>query len=285
MRALILAPDPAFPEAWDWALDVEAAALREAGMDVAARPWTAAGDLRGFDLVLPLVAWGYQFDAGGWAALLDRLEAEARCTLNPVPVLRWNSDKAYLLDLAEAGVPAIPTLRFAAFDQRALDEARRAFAGELVIKPAISAAAYGTYRLSPADPLPVEAIGRTMLAQPFLPAVQREGEYSLLFFGGRFSHALVKRPRSGDYRVQPHLGGSEQPCDPPEGSVALAEAALAVAPADCAYARVDLLRDDEGVLRVIELELIEPALWLDLSPAAPRLFASAVRSAAERARK
>ena len=166
-----------------------------------------------------------------------------------------------------------------------MQEARGAFPGEIVIKPPVSAAAYDTFRLAPDDALPAEAEGRAMLAQPFLRAVQDEGEYSLLFFGGRFSHSLVKRPKQGDYRVQPHLGGREELCEPPEGSIDLAQAALADAPAPCAYARVDLLRDDEGALRVIELELIEPALWLQLAPGAPAAFASAVRSAARSSRE
>jgi glutathione synthase/RimK-type ligase-like ATP-grasp enzyme len=285
VRALILVPDPAFPESSAWALDVEAAALRDSGIAVVARPWTDIGDIDGIDVVLPLVAWGYQFDTARWLGLIDTLEAAASFTLNPVPVLRWNSDKAYLLDLAKVGVPTIPTLRYESFDEAALGDARQRFAGVIVIKPPVSAAAYDTYRLAPADPLPPAAMGRAMLAQPFLRAVQDEGEYSLLFFGGAFSHALVKRPKRGDYRVQPHLGGRETLCDPPEGAIALAEAALAAAPERCVYARVDLLRDDEGALRVIELELIEPALWLDFSPSAPAAFASAVRAAVEAARQ
>ncbi len=279
MRAIILAPDPAFPEKWDWAFEVEAAALRQAGVEVVGRPWTDPGDLSHADVVLPLVAWGYQFDTPRWHRLLDQLESQARCTLNPVKILRWNSDKSYLVELAAAGVPTIPTLRYESFDESSLAGARGQLGDDIVIKPPVSAAAYDTYRLGQSDALPAGAKGRAMLAQPFLRAVQDEGEYSLLFFGGRFSHALIKTPKAGDYRVQPHLGGRETLCDPPHDGIALAEAALAATPAACAYARVDLLRDDEGKLRVIELELIEPALWLNLAPGAPAAFASAVRAA------
>jgi glutathione synthase/RimK-type ligase-like ATP-grasp enzyme len=279
LRALLLVPDSGFPERWDWAFDVEAAALRAAGIETIGRPWTNSGDVRDADVVIPLVAWGYQFDQPRWVRLLDDLQRSAKCVLNPLSVLRWNSDKAYLAELAEAGVPAIPTLRFERFDTRALDGARAAFGGDIVIKPPVSAAAYDTYRLAPGDPVPDAVAGREMLAQPFLRSIQDEGEYSLLFFGGRFSHSLVKRPKAGDYRVQPHLGGREALCDPPDGGLELAQAALAAAPASCAYARIDLIRDNEGALRIIELELIEPALWLDLAPGAPTAFASAVRAA------
>ena len=88
-----------------------------------------------------------------------------------------------------------------------------------------------------------------MLVQPFLRSVAEEGEYSILLFGGRFSHAIVKRPKAGDYRVQPHLGGTELPCAPPEGAIELAHAALAAAPAEAAYARVDMVRDNDGRAR------------------------------------
>lgn len=279
MRALILVPDPGFPEKWDWAFDVEASALREAGFEVIARPWTDASNVSDADVVLPLVAWGYQFDQERWAGLLDELDQSAACVCNPGAVLRWNSDKSYLVELADAGVPTIPTLRFDLFDEDALSQARSKFGGDIVIKPPVSAAAYDTYKLSAGDGLPQEVIGRAMLAQPFLRSVQEEGEYSLLFFDGRFSHSLVKRPKRGDYRVQPHLGGRESLCVAPTGGIELARKALAAAPAHCAYARVDLLRDDEGGLRIIELELIEPALWLDLAPDAPAAFASAIERA------
>ena len=118
-----------------------------------------------------------------------------------------------------------------------------------------------------------------MLVQPFLHSVADEGEYSIMFFGGQFSHAIVKRPKRGDYRVQPHLGGSERSCAPPEGAVDLAISALAVAPAQAVYARGDIIRDNDGKLAIIELELIEPALWLQHAPDGGEGFASAIRAA------
>ena len=149
-----------------------------------------------------------------------------------------------------------------------------------MIKPPVSAAADGTFKLGPDDLLPVEARGRTMMVQPFLRSVTSEGEYSVMMFGDTFSHCIVKRPKTGDYRVQPHLGGSEEPTAPPEGAVALAAAALAAAPCEPAYARIDLVRGNDGTLSVIELELIEPALWLQHAPDGGASFAAAI---AERA--
>ena len=279
MRIAVLVPAPDYPEKWDWAFDVEADVLRRAGIDVDARPWTDPGDLSGFDLVLPLVVWGYHFDPPRWHALLDRLEADGIPTANPVPLLRWNSDKRYLEELGKQGVAVIPTRLVDVLDDKALAEARSDFGDTLVIKPPVSAAADGTYRLAAADPLPESVRGRTMMVQPFLPSILDEGEYSIMLFGGRFSHAIIKRPKAGDYRVQPHLGGSEQPCVPPDGAIALATAALAAAPAEALYARVDMVRDRAGKLAIIELELIEPALWLQHAADRGSTFASAVLAA------
>jgi len=118
-----------------------------------------------------------------------------------------------------------------------------------------------------------------MLVQPFLRSVAEEGEYSIMLFGGRFSHAIVKRPRAGDYRVQPHLGGTELPCTAPAGAIDLAHAALAAAPAEAVYARVDMVRDNDGELAIIELELIEPSLWLQHAGDGGASFVSAIRAA------
>ncbi len=279
MRAAIFVPAPDYPEDWDWAYEVEAAVLLRAGFSVEARDWTDPGDLADFDLVMPLVAWGYHQDPPRWHALLDRLERDAVPTLNPVPLLRWNSEKRYLAELGDRGVATIPTRLVESLSEAALAEAHGVFGDQLVIKPPVSASAYGTHLLGPNDPVPPNAVGQAMLVQPFLRAVAAEGEYSIMLFDGRFSHAIVKRPKAGDYRVQPHLGGTELPCEAPVGAIELAHAALAAAPAKATYARVDMVRDNEGELAIIELELIEPALWLQHAPDGGESFASAVRSA------
>ena len=282
MRAAILTPAPDFWEAWAWAYDVEADALRHGGVEVEPRPWSDPGELDGFDVVMPLVAWGYHLDPPRWHALLDRFEAEGLKVLNPVPLLRWNSDKRYLAELGQKGVAVIPTRIAEQIDEAALAEARAEYGDELVIKPPISASADGTHRLRPHDPLPEESRGRPMMIQPFFRSVAEEGEYSIMLFGGEYSHAIVKRPKAGDYRVQPHLGGTEQPCAPPNGSIELAKAALGTAPAEAAYARVDMVRDGSGALAIIELELIEPSLWLQHSPDGGASFVAAVRQGAQK---
>lgn len=281
-HVLILVPDPAYPEPWAWAFHVEADALRASGFEVSARPWTAPGDLTPFDAVLPLVVWGYHERYAEWLELLAELQAGPAKCINPPELLRWNSDKAYLAELDARGVPTVHTIAVEALDEHALREARERFGCErLVVKPLISASATGTFLLGTGDPVPDEVAGSRMLIQPFMASVAAQGEYSIMLFGGRFSHAILKTPKSGDFRVQPHLGGTERPCEPPPGAVDLARAALAAAPAEAAYARVDMVADDDGTLRIMELELIEPALWLQHAPDQGAAFASTIRSAIE----
>ncbi|HWV60908.1 MAG TPA: hypothetical protein VN034_09650, partial [Sphingopyxis sp.] len=152
-RVAILVPAPDYEEKWQPAFARKAAALTAAGLVVEQRVWTDPGDLAGYDLVLPLFAWGYQRDVATWYALLDRLEGEGLPVVNPVPVLRWNSDKAYLAELGGKGVAVVPTIEVAALDDARLAEARAELGvDEVVIKPAISGGADGTHRIAPGAP-------------------------------------------------------------------------------------------------------------------------------------
>ena len=284
MRIAFLVPDPDYPEPWRWAFDVEAQALIAAGAEVEPVSWTGAGDLAGFDLVLPLVAWGYHLRYGDWLAFLDRVERAGVTMLNSPALLRWNGDKAYLAELADAGVPTVPTLAVESCCDADLEEARRHFDSQwLVIKPPVSASASGTHRLGPNDDLPADSRRRPMIIQPLIEEIARSGEFSLMLFDGEFSHAVVKRPAAGDFRVQPHLGGVTLPTKAPPGAEKLARQALAAAPVHAAYARVDIIPDDQGTLRIMELELIEPALYLDHAPDGGAAFTQAILSAARTA--
>jgi len=260
-RVAILVPAPDYEENWRPAFARKAAALAAAGLAVEQRVWTDPGDLTGFDLILPLFAWGYQRDVAVWYALLDRLAGLP--VVNPVPVLRWNSDKAYLAELGAKGVAVVPTVDVAALDDASLAQARAALGvEEVVVKPAVSGGADGTHRVAPGAPIPTDALGQRRLVQPLMPGILADGEYSLFFFGGAFSHAIVKRPASGDFRVQEQFGGRETRWDASDPARLLAAAALAAAPAPPVYARVDMVGDAAGVLHIMELELIEPSLFL-----------------------
>lgn len=283
MRVAVLVPDPEYAEPWQWTYEPQAAALEAVGCTVEPIAWTIASDLSSFDLILPLVAWGYHEDYARWLALLDRAEQDRWRMINPPALLRWNGDKAYLAELADKGVSTVPTLAVEACCDADLEEARRDFGSDwLVIKPPVSASAAGTHRLGPSDDLPDDSRRRPMIIQPLLEEISRTGEFSLMLFDGVYSHAVVKRPKSGDFRVQEYHGGVTLPCaSPPAGSIELAVAALAAAPASATYARVDIVPDDQGTLRIMELELIEPSLFLEHSHDGGAAFTRAILNAAQ----
>lgn len=218
-----------------------------------------------FDALLPLMVWDY-FE-GNETRFLDVMARAAETTpvLNTPELLRWNADKSYLEELAARGAKVIPTVRV---DGVTPDDAARAFdtfgTDRIVIKPQVGGGAWRQALYTQgeawpnADKLPPEGA----LIQPFLPSVTAEGEYSFLYFGGAFSHALLKTAKPGDYRIQSLYGGAEEPYAPTDAEKAVAQAVLATLDTPPLYARVDLLRGIDGQLALIELEMIEPYLYL-----------------------
>lgn len=271
----ILTPSSDYEEHWQ---PVAARYCALLGTGAELRTWNDPGDLSGFDLILPLMAWGYQRAPARWFHALDAWEAAGLRFANPVATLRWNTNKDYLFDLAEAGVAIVPSRLAHALTRNDVAEVRAAFACEtLVIKPTISGGADGTYRLGPDDPIPFDVLEREMLIQPLMPAIASEGEYSLFYLGGQFSHAILKIPEAGDFRVQEQFGGREVTVEAPSAARTLAEAAMAVAPGPLTYARVDMVRGDDGGFYLMELELIEPSLFLDHASDGGAAFVSAVK--------
>ena len=253
------------------------AVLAGGGLEATAVPWTqpeaaiAAGDL-----ILPLVAWGYHLDLPRWFSVVGALEASGKRVLNPPSVLRWNSDKAYLRRLEAAGAPTVPTVFVDRGDAEAVEKARVTLGGgTVVVKPRVSGGAFGTIKVAPGGSLDGGPEGPAMI-QPYLRTVEVEGEYSLLYFGGRFGHALTKTAAAGDFRVQPQFGGVVQTVTPPAEALRTAERVLASVEEPLLYARVDILRDDAGAWRLMELEAIEPHLFLDQAPDGGRAFVDAV---------
>lgn len=280
-RICILVPDPADPQFgahWRPQADLLEAPLAAAGLSVDFRPWTAPGDLAGHDLVLPLLVWGYHARPADWSAFVDR--AAGLRLANPPAILRRNTDKRYLLDLAARGVPVVPTMVFERLGQSDIAEAAARFGTpNLIVKPPISAGAHGTWRLDGA-PAPTAALDRAMLVQPMMPAIAQEGEWSLFYFGGRYSHAILKTVAAGDFRVQVQHGGDANAATPPAAACVAAEAVLTAIAEPLLYARIDLISDGAGNYLLMEAELIEPQLFLEHAPDGGRLFAEAVRAAA-----
>jgi hypothetical protein len=241
-------------------------------VEILASPWTVPPPAKAQGALANL-AWGYHFQYARW---LDRLALwDARTPLiNPPDLLAWNSHKGYLADLADRGVPVIPTVMLAVADHAALAAGFETLGvDEAVLKPAVSAGSFRTLRLQ--RDAPVQAYPDMML-QPFLPSVAEEGEISLFMFNGALSHAVIKRAAAGDFRVQPQYGGQMTPYAPDEEARSLAEAALAVAPRRPVYARVDMARLPDGRLALMELEAVEPDLYFAFAPDGGEAFARAV---------
>jgi len=274
----------------DWIeFDLEFGALaracHDAGIALEHRIWDEAFEASGFDGFMIGTVWDYPPKLALFLDTLDRLAGHGP-VWNPPSVVRWNIEKTYLRAMEEAGAPSIPTLWRARADAAAVADGFALFETDrLVVKPLVGGGAWrqALVRKGEALPPPGDLPPGACLIQPFLPSVPEEGEYSLIFFGGEFSHALVKRPKAGDYRVQSMFGAREAVWTPGEGDLALARSVLDAAArltgeADLLYARVDMVRGLDGHLALMELEVIEPYLYPEQGPDMGAVFARALQA-------
>lgn len=262
--------------------------LARRGWDTEYVSWRAPGtDWDAFDVVVVRTPWDYPTEPEAFFACLSRIAASRALLRNPLATARWNMVKTYLRDLAARGVPCVP-VRFVDRDPAAVvDESFAAFeTAELVVKPLIGASASHTHRVPASMPagerheLLRELADRPSMIQPFLPAVLEHGEVSLVYLGGEFSHAVRKTPRAGDFRSQEEHGARIDAVAADADLLAAAGRAMGAAPGDdLLYARADFVRHD-GRWLLMELELIEPALYLRMDPAAPDRFAAAIEATA-----
>lgn len=221
-----------------------------------------------YDRVVIKSPWDYFDRIAEFYAWLDRMEQTGIQTLNPVPVVRWNADKKYLLAMAQAGVRIVPTHwlpQGTTFEPAAVFAALGA--EQIVVKPAVSGGSKNTFALaapeaaSRAAELTELLRHEDFLAQPFQPQIQAEGEWSFIYLGGEYSHCVLKTPKSGDFRVQHYLGGGIEPRPAPAHLRRTADDIVRRFAQGCLYARVDGV-DAAGELLLMELELIEPFLYL-----------------------
>ncbi|MBX9679716.1 MAG: hypothetical protein K2X38_13215 [Gemmataceae bacterium] len=226
--------------------------------------------------------WDYFYRIGEFSRWLDHAAGQTQL-INDVSLIRWNLDKHYLLDLQRSGV-AIPRTHIMEIGDPSSLASAFAQTGwtEAVLKPAISGAGRHTYRLSPSNVDAHESIYRqlieteAMLVQEFRPEIVDAGETSLIFIGGRFSHAVRKTAKPGEFRVQDDHGGVAHPHQPGADEIAFAEQALAACSSSPMYARVDVLRTGDDGWLLMELELIEPELFFRFRPEAADELAAAV---------
>src|SRR6185295_16725209 len=248
--------------------------FRESGWAVTAVSWRSRDvDWGGFEAVVIRTTWDYHLDAGAFLRVLEGIDGSGTRLANPLPLVRWNARKTYLRDLAARGLPVVPAVWGASPDTAAIESHFDELgAEEIVIKPVISATAYDTFRLgrrhgsSKAAEIAAVFAGREYMAQPFVAKILDEGERSLFFFGGEYSHAVRKTPKPEDFRVQEEHGGLIEAFQPPAGLVALGRRFLAALDHPTLYARVDLVRLAAGDYALMELELIEPSLFFPFAP-------------------
>lgn len=257
--------------------------LAERGWEVESIPWkTPAVNWNRFNAVIVRSAWDYQDDYEAFLRLLQTIHHSTARLENSLHIIRWNIEKTYLREMQEAGIPIVPTIWENDFQSAKIAEYFNRFSSsEIVIKPTISANADDTYRLSPnMTPTVLQKLDRTFenrpcMVQPFLDTICNEGEFSLFFFGGSFSHAIVKIPAPGDFRVQEEHGGQLKRITPEPELLDLSNRTMQALPEKPLFARVDFVRGRNREFKLIELELIEPSLYFNMDPDSPARFAKA----------
>jgi glutathione synthase/RimK-type ligase-like ATP-grasp enzyme len=254
-------------------------ALGEHGAEGASVVWDEEGvDWGCFDLCLVRSTWDYHEKHGAFLDWARRVEA-ATALRNPADVIAWNSDKTYLRQLDKRGVRTVPT----AWVERGSETDLEAVLAErgwdaAVVKPVVDLGAKNLHRVRRGEGSgALEEVLRQhdAMVQPFLPSLEERGETSLVYVDGAFSHAVRKRPAPGDFRVQSIWGGTVAPAEPEPDQVELAEQALSQLDEAPLYARVDLVTGLDGEPCLIELELIEPNLYLSTHPSAAGTLAEA----------
>ena len=245
-------------------------------------PWQDQVNWRDYDGVVIRTTWDYQNDLAAFIRVLEQIEGQTRLA-NPLSVVKWNADKKiYLRDLEQRGACIVPTL----WNDHKIENSQlqRWFeqlqTDELVIKPTIGANAQDAIRIKSGaeDAAGLNRIfdGRSYMVQPFMRGIVEEGEFSLFYFNGKYSHTILKTPKTGDFRVQEEHGGLIQTVEPSNELLATGDGVIKCTLSTPLYARVDFVRTTDGEFAVVELELIEPSMYLRQADRAPDSFANAI---------
>jgi glutathione synthase/RimK-type ligase-like ATP-grasp enzyme len=287
MPSIALATSQDLPDLWagDRLFLVE---LERRGCDAAPVVWDdPRAEWEQWDIVIIRSCWDYHLKVDAFRRWLDRVAGGGRIVINPPDLVRWNLHKGYLLDVARAGGRIPPTRVIPRGVSGTLREhlAREGWE-HAVIKPAISASGHST-RLVPGRPSDedecsfADAVAAgDVLAQAYVPEVRERGEWSFVFFEGRYSHAALKRAAPGEFRVHIEWGGTVHTLPPPPALVQQAQDLVDALDLGSTYARVDGTEVDGGLM-VMELEVIEPELFFDRHPQAAARLADAVERVLE----
>lgn len=266
--------------------DLAIGPLRDLGWDVTSVSWRKPCDWNRFDMVIMRTTWDYQDDVVAFLRALEKIDASTAILQNDIETVKWNIEKTYLRELENKGNPIVPTL----WENGGLtpDRFKHFFstfkAQELIIKPVVSANADNTFRINPEKAmLQLDEMNRVFtekpfMVQPFMENIIREGEYSLFFFAGEYSHTILKTPKKRDFRVQEEHGGIISSVGKDEILVEQSQMVLKSLGHIPLYARIDFVRDDTNEFLIMEVELIEPALYFRMDPPSAERFAQAVDS-------
>jgi hypothetical protein len=251
--------------------------LKKLGWNVETVSWRdKAVDWNDFEAVVIRTTWDYQREPEAFLEVLRKINDSKAHLENPLKIVQWNLSKLYLRDLENEGIKIVPTV----WGEEKISEnlfknwLAHFGADELVIKPIVSATAEFTYRQEDFTPQLSEVFTtRKYMVQPFMPNIVSEGEFSLFYFGGEYSHMILKTPKPKDFRVQEEHGGIIQAVKPGAKLLEAGQIAFECIKPLPLYARVDFVRDSKEDFALMELELIEPALYFRMDKDAPARFA------------
>ena len=251
------------------------------GWDVSFIPWDLSDvNWDEYDIVLIRSTWDYQSRIQEFLKVLDSVDKSKSLLINPLPIIHRNIEKTYLIELEAKGIDTIPSIFQKKFSPKEIMQSFSKFnCDKIIIKPVVGANADNIFLGSKFETKSqlhkIQEIYFELphIIQPFLNSVLKEGEFSLIYFNKKFSHALLKIPKEGDFRVQEEHGGKINPIKKvPKEIQNLADKVMKVLPKNCFYSRIDILLM-YGEPKVIEVELIEPSLYFNLDPESSKMFA------------
>ena len=250
--------------------------LERKGFEVLPEIWdNPEVDWRIYDIVLIRSTWDYYLKPEAFKNWVSQFIHLNTTLINSAEMVLKNSHKFYLKELAEKGVNIIPTV----FSSEKIELEKLKMWEKIVIKPAVSAGSHET-EIFEVNMLTQEVLDNKTrtgdwLVQPFLEEIKDAGEISMLFFGGNFSHAIQKVPKSGDFRVQKQFGAKYLKYEPTKELLDIAKNIVEIAGKESVYARIDGVMTQNGFL-LMEVEMIEPDLFFEHTLDGPNRFVEAV---------
>jgi len=277
-----------------WAIDSDLSfePMLELGWSIDMVPWKTAGiDWNQYDAAYICTPWDYPDDPESFLALLESIDESSAILVNDIALVRWTIPKTYLRDLESRGAAIVHSIWYQEFNPEALPGFFEAHQSDrIIVKPVVSTNAHNTFLLD--RPVPADVVtdlektfaARPFVVQPFMENVQAEGEYSLFFFSSEFSHAILKRPKEEDFRVQEEHGAHIASAEPDRALLETAADLLRLVDPMPVYARCDFIRGPDNRFLLMELEVIEPSLYLRMDSESPRRFARAFDAYVARSR-